>query len=118
MRFDAGTIVVIVAVLLFYLRLIVLQWGKSKRLRDLATIQPKTKVNKAKGTAGSASLRRPTSEDVMRFHFRNISLTILAMLLMVTGVVMNFNIDFLLSVRQFWWIPMTLGLILFGYEIR
>jgi hypothetical protein len=118
MRFDAGTIVVIVAVLIFYLRLMVLQWGKSKRLRDLATIQPKAKANKAKAGGGAGSARRPTTADVMRFRFRNVYLTAFAILLMVAGVVMNFNVAFLLSVRQFWWIPMTLGLILFGYEIR
>jgi hypothetical protein len=118
MRFDAGTIVVIVAVLLFYLRLIVLQWGKSKRLRDLATIQPKARANKAKAGGTGTSSRRPTSADVMRFRFKNVYLVVLAILLMVAGVVMNFNFVLLLDFRQFWWIPMTLGIVLFGYEIR
>ena len=118
MRFDAGTIVVIVAVLLFYLRLIVLQWGKSRRLRDLATIQPKAKTNKSKTGGSAPSTRRPTSADVMRFRFRNVYLTVLAILLMVAAVVMNVNVALLTSVRLFWWIPMTLGIALFGYMIH
>ena len=118
MRFDAGTIIVIVAVLLFYLRLILLQWGKSKRLQDLATIQPKAKANKTKPAASGPASRRPTTTDVMRFRFRNIYLTVLAILLMGIGVLMNVNPAFLDSVRQLWWIPMTLGIVLFGFMIR
>ncbi len=118
MRLDAGTIVVIVAVLLFYLRMIVLGWGKSRRLRDLATIQPKAKANKAKTAASGPASRRPTTADVMRFRFKNTYLTMLAILLMVIGLVMNFNWAFLEPVKAYWWIPMTLGIALFGYEIR
>jgi hypothetical protein len=118
MRFDVGMIVVIVAVLLFYLRLIVIQWGKSKRLRDLATIQPKAKANKAKPGAPGPSSRRNATADVMRFHFRNVYLTALAVLLMVIGVVMVSNLPVLESLRIYWWIPMVIGIALFGYEIR
>jgi hypothetical protein len=118
MRFDAGTIVVIVAVLLFYLRLIVLQWGKSRRLRDLATIQPKNKANKARSGASSASLRRPTTADVMRFRFKNVYLTVFAILLMLVAVFFNVTPIFLESIRQLWWIPMTLGIALLGFMLR
>ena len=118
MQFDAGTIVVIVVVLLFYLRLILLQWGKSKRLRDLETIQPKSKASKPKSTATSESLRRPTTADVMRFRFKNVYLTILAILLMVAGVVLNVSPGFMASARGLWWIPMALGIALFGFMIR
>jgi hypothetical protein len=37
---------------------------------------------------------------------------------MVAAVVMNVNVAFLTSVRLFWWIPMTLGIALFGYMIH
>ncbi len=118
MRFDAGTIVVIVAVLLFYLRLIVLQWGKSKRLRDLETIRPKAEKGKARATASGAASRRPTTTDVMRFRVRNVYLTIVAILLMLIGVLLNINLPLTVSIQQYWWIPMTLGIALLGYLIR
>ena len=118
MQFTFGMVVVIVAVLLFYLRLIILQWGKSRRLRDLATIQPKAKAKNSKASGPNSASRRPTSAEVMRFRFKNVYLTLLAILLMSAGVLMNVNTAFLDSVRQLWWVPMTLGIALFGFEIR
>jgi hypothetical protein len=111
MKLDFGTIVVVVVVLLFYLRLILLQWGKSRRLRDLQTILPKSK----KGQPVSA---RPSSAEVMRFRFGNIYLTLLGVFLMIAGALMVAVPGLDAQIRLWWWLPTALGVILFGYMIR
>jgi hypothetical protein len=111
MKFDFGTIVVIVVVLLFYLRLILLQWGKSRRLRDLQTILPKSKK-------GQPAAVRPSTAEVMRFRFGNIYLTVLAIVLMVAGALMVAIPSLDPQIRQLWWLPVSLGVVLFGFMIR
>ena len=111
MNLDFGTIVVVVVVLLFYLRLMLLQWGKSKRLRDLQTILPKSKK-------GQPAASRPSTAEVMRFRFGNIYLTLLGIALMIAGALMAAIPGLAVPVRQLWWIPTSLGVILFGFMIR
>ena len=111
MKFDLGTILVVVAVLIFYLRLILLQWGKSRRLRDLQTIQPKTKK-------GVVAAPRTPAADVMRFRFGNIYFVMLAIALMIGGAVMVGIPSIPVAVRSFWWLPTTIGIVLFGFMIH
>lgn len=111
MKLDFGTIVVVVVVLLFYLRLILLQWGKSRRLRDLQTILPKSKK-------GQPVAERPSTAQVMRFRFGNIYLAVLGILLMIAGALMVAIPGMDVQIRQWWWLPTALGVILFGFMIR
>jgi len=111
MKFDFGTIVVVVVVLLFYLRLILLQRAKSKRLRDLETIIPKPKKAQPVNTRASAA-------EVMRFRFANLSLSILAIVLMVAGALLVAFTGLDPQLRAWWWVPVSAGVILFGFMIR
>lgn len=111
MRFDTGTIIVIVAILLFYLRLIALQWGKSKRLRE-ASSAPAPRGKKAAGAPP-----RPSVEGSF-IRFSNPYLVGLAVLVMLAGVFMNVNPGFGDTVRNLWWIPVVAGLGLFTFLIR
>lgn len=114
---DYGTIIVVGAVLLFYLRLITLQWGKAKRAKE-SRIPVPTAVKKRKGQNAAAQPEPEPAQSWMSFRFVNGYLVILSLLLMVLGVVLNAYTALPPTLRGFWWIPVTVGIALFGFMIR
>lgn len=109
---EYGTILVIAAVLLFYLRLILLQWGKARRVREEALLTRAVR----KGKQGKST--PPEAQRTPALRFENVYLVVLAMILMVMGLVMNFSRGLSPEMRAFWWIPSVAGILLFGLSIR
>lgn len=99
MKLDTGTYIVIGMVLLFYLRLIVIQWGKAKRFN-----QAKTK-GKTSDYGG------------LKFRF-NWLLVGIGIALLILGVLMNATGWFGAWFTNNWWIFTATGIFIFGMGIR
>jgi len=95
-------IVVIGMVLLFYLRLIIIQWGKADR------------YNRAKKKGKRSETQNYTS---LKFNF-NWLLIGIGSALIIFGVVMKTTGNFGLWLEQNWWIFTSTGIFVFGMGIR
>ncbi len=115
MKFDTGTIIAIVASLIFYLRLIVVQRQKVKRMRTVKS-QAQTLKGKEK-SAAKTQARRPIDQQL---GFEIVSWWMIAVsILMVLSGALIYAVDwFGPGVRPLWWIPFTVGIILLGFSVR
>ena len=114
MDLNFGTIFTMVVVTLFYLRLITLQWGKARRLRaanEAARAAMKTSKGKVSNPPSSNSM-------LLGVHFTNKYLVALAIVLMLLGAAMAAFPQLGAAVRDLWWIPLNLGIILFAFLIK
>ena len=115
MKIDLGMGVVIAAVLLFYLRLILLQWGKAKQLKAQAFAVKGRKGSKDAREAAAKPQPRPLWLGV---SFSNGYLTVLGIVFFVLGAFVNLSPLISTEVRAFWWLPILAGLVLFTVLIR
>lgn len=114
MDLSFGTIFTIVVVTLFYLRLIVLQWGKARRLRA-ANEASRAAVKTGKGKKPAPPIN---SSMMMGVHFTNKYLVALAIVLMLLGAAMAAVPQLSTAVRDLWWIPLNIGIGLFAFLIK
>jgi len=103
---DFGTIITVVFVLLFYLRLILMQWGKAKRAK-LAY-----EASKAKG-------KTPQNSTIqLGVHFSNKYLLVLGIALIVFGAVLAALPSASPTLKSLWWVPLNLGVLIFIGIVR
>jgi len=109
-KLDTGTIVVIIVMVIFYLRLMQLRGRKRKLARKEAA---NTKPKKDKGTEKNQPGRNEPSIQVTSWW-----LVALGALLMCVGLAMN-NSSLIPSLySQYWWIVMSLGVFTFVFCFR
>jgi hypothetical protein len=112
MQFSYGTIIALAAGLFFYLRLILLQRQKVKLLQARqASGQKRDKTGKRK-TAGT-----PT-KTIPQLQFSSIYLLGAGILLIILGAVISAPNWFSPTVRDYWWIPVTIGILCMTFSIR
>lgn len=99
MNWDTGTWIVVGMVLLFYLRLIVIQWGKASRFNRNPL------KNKAR------------DHQTLYFKFNRVWLGVGAGLL-VLGVLIKATPGFGGWLENYWWVFAALGIFIFGAGIR
>jgi hypothetical protein len=102
MKLDTGTIIVIGMVLLFYLRLIVIQWGKADR------------YNRAKKDDKKST---PQNYASLKFNFNWLLIGIGAALIILASIMKGTGI-FGQWLEQNWWIFASTGVFVFGMGIR
>ena len=102
MKLDTGMIIVIGMVLLFYLRLIIIQWGKADR------------YNRAKNKGKKSP---PQNYASLKFKFNWLLIGIGAGLI-ILGTVMKGTGIFGLWLEQNWWIFVSTGIFVFGMGVR
>jgi len=114
MRLDTGTAVVIAAVLVFYLRLIILQRQRAKQLR-LAQAQP----------AGGKKKKRAAQEAQPSRHYSIVSprtsdrvVAGVGVLAILAGVLLNLGVIPLPGLQALWWLPMAVGIVAFSWLFR
>jgi small-conductance mechanosensitive channel len=114
LNLDTGTIVVVAVILIFYLRLMVIQWGKAKHNRA-ATERDVSK--RAKKNSKKAKDR--AREDYRKLAFRtNPTLIIIGGLVLILGILSratNWMPDFL---ETGWWVSTSIGIIIFGLGFK
>ena len=123
MKFSTGLIVVIVAIVFFYLRVAILRGQKKRYLREYAL--KRRKVNgRSKGAALPAS--QPGSPP---FGVTSWVLVVLAILVIIAGVVMYNNMSIfgmnlvgsqalIEQYSQFWYFPVAAGIVLLAFCIK
>jgi ABC-type Fe3+ transport system permease subunit len=104
MRFDIGSIIAIVAALIFYLRLIILQ-----RQRSL------TQRAKPSGDHQENGRNANNSAQIIRWNWVLVGLGIL---LIGIGAVFSVSTWPGIVVHSLWWIPVTGGILLMTLSIR
>lgn len=111
MKLDPGLIVVIAAVLIFYLRLIILQ-----RQRVKVVNQPQSTPGSKKGKKAPP----PAPPDYSIFSRKPIDRIIagLGLVGIIIGVLMNRSIGFTWPVTTYWWIPVALGILVFSFGLK
>jgi len=112
MNIDTGMAVVIVAVLIFYLRLIIIQRERVKKVaRTLESGGKTTKKGKAQ------------PDEYPRFSIlsRNSRYWIIAglgILAILFGALLNGNILPIAGLHAYWWIPTALGILAFSWAFK
>jgi len=120
MKFTPGLIVVIVAIVIFYLRIAMLRGQKKRYVREFAL-----KRRKVHGRSKGAALpsAAPGSPP---FSVSSWWLVALALLLMLVGIVVYNNMAifginlvkdpaFVKQYAQYWYIPVALGVVVFAF---
>ena len=113
MNIDIGLAVVIVAALIFYLRLIIIQRERVRRMARTIDIGGK-KSNKSKeqpaGTYPRFSILSRNSRDWV--------IAGLGALAILAGVLLNANILPMPGLQPYWWIPTALGILVFSWAFK
>ena len=99
MNLEPGMMIVISMILLFYLRLTVMQWGKASQLNR----------NRTKNGVSDPEILK------LKFNWIFISTGIIIILL---GVILNATPVLPDQIGTYWWILVSLGIFLFGMGIR
>ena len=111
MRIDPGLVVIIVAVLAFYLRMIILQRQRAKQ----AAYQPPP--------AGKKGAKRPTPSPVQAYSIISTSKRdwIIAgsgILLILLGILLNLKVIPLPLAQNYWWLPVAVGIVAFSWGFK
>ena len=113
MNIDTGLAVVIIAVLVFYLRLIIIQRQRAKRVNQ-AKITSQSQKKKGKGQTVAP---QPDYSIVSKKNLdRGIAFS--GVLLMVLGVLLYTKIIPLPSIQPYWWVPTAAGIVLFSWAFK
>lgn len=115
MNLDTGSAVVIFAVLVFYLKLIILQRERVKRLRAADAAQVKAK-KKRKTTENIPPAS--TRYSVLSPNRRDLVIAGIGLLAIVVGVLLNLKIIPGEVPQAYWWIPTALGIVAFSWGFR
>jgi hypothetical protein len=116
MKLDTGVVVTIAAILLFYLRLMALQWGKAKRYRAYQNrIAQEDKNGGKKGKKKSSVVREAPK---MSFEVANWYLVAAGVVAIIVGVLFNWVPGLDANVRSFWWAPLCIGVGFFTFSFR
>jgi len=110
MNIDTGLAVVIVAVLVFYLRLIILQRERAKRLAQT----PKTTAKGGKNQPRTSA----TMYSILSQSLRDRVIAGVGLLAILAGVLLNGKIIPISAVQPYWWIPTAIGIIAFSWAFK
>ncbi len=111
MRIDIGRAVVIVAVLIFYLRLIVLQRERSKQLKHAAELDKSGKPKKKPAQHliyYSIISQKPLDRLISG----------LGVVLIVAGIFFYVWVPGIDGLQPYWWIPTTIGILAFSWGFK
>src|SRR5574341_26920 len=113
MNIDPGLAVVILAVLIFYLRLIIIQRQRLKQISQAPVATGKTQ-KKAKN---------PLPKSLPRYSILSQSrgdqaIGLAGMVLILLGVVLNAKLITWLASDPYWWILTAIGIIAFSWAFK
>lgn len=113
MKLDPGLIIVIIAVLVFYLRLIIIQRERVRRARVQAISAQKKKGKKAADTPMPTMRFAILSHDKRDWIIAGIgaALIILGILIYTATIPLDWA-------RSLWWLPTALGIVAFSWGFK
>lgn len=109
MKFDYGTVIAVAAALIFYLRLIIVQRQKVKKVAGEKDSMPKKNR--------SASSKAP-SHSLPMLTFRSPILLGVGIAVVLLGAGMAAAGGISEQAASLWWIPVTAGILLMSYAIQ
>lgn len=112
MQIETGLAVVIVAVLIFYLRLIVLQRERARRLRVVASVPDKRGKGKNRQNA------EPPKYGILSPKPLDRAIGIAGAAGVVLGVLMYAGVFRTPAVESYWWIPTSAGIVAFSWMFK
>jgi hypothetical protein len=111
MRIDPGLVVIIVAVLVFYLRLIILQRERAKR----AAYQPDPAGKKK----GKPPKKMPAPQySIVSKDKRDWIVAGSGILLIFIGVLLNLKAIPIPLAQNYWWLPVAIGILAFSWGFK
>jgi hypothetical protein len=113
MNIDTGLAVVIIAVLVFYLRLIVIQRQRAKRV---AQAKKASQTEKKKGKKQAAT-PQPGYSIISKSNLDR-AIAITGVFLIVLGVLLYTQIIPITSIQAYWWIPTSAGIVAFSWAFK
>jgi hypothetical protein len=114
MNIDTGLAVVIVAVLVFYLRLIMLQRERAKRLAQVPVQKKKQTKNKKSATQPDLKQRY----SILSPRRSDLAIAGLGILAILAGILLNTSLLRLPSLQPYWWLPTAAGIVAFSWAFR
>ena len=108
MNIDPGLAIVIVAVLIFYLRLIVLQRQRAKQL------SPKPAAGSQK-KGKSQPIAAPVRYTIISQNQRNRVIGVTGAIAILVGILLNLGMLPFPLAQTYWWAPTALGIIAFSW---
>jgi hypothetical protein len=115
MRIDPGLVVIIVAVLAFYLRLIILQRERAKH----AAYQPKPAGKKQGKRPTKAPPKMPAPQySIISKDKRDWIIAGSGILLILLGVLLNLRLIPLPLAQTYWWLPVAIGILAFSWGFK
>jgi hypothetical protein len=111
MQIDTSLAIIIVAVLIFYLRLIVLQRERAKRVKQqaLTSRQSKAKDPKKTSALGYSILSQNKHDWVIAG---------IGIALIIIGILLNVKIIPVSLAQTYWWLPVAIGIIAFSWGFK
>jgi hypothetical protein len=111
MNIDTGLVVVIAAVLLFYLRLILIQRERARR----AAPKP--------GSSQSKKGQPPEKPFVARYSIlspdrRDLVIAAAGLILILAGLLANIKVIPFGLAQAYWWIPVAAGIVAFSWGFK
>ena len=113
MNIDTGLAIVIVAVLVFYLRLIIIQRERAKRLARSIPTGGKTK-GKAKEPPGVP----PERYSILSHSRRDRLIGGAGALFILAGLLLNMKLLPFPAAQPFLWIPTAIGIVAFSWAFK
>jgi len=113
MNIDTGLAVVIIAVLVFYLRLIVIQRQRAKRVGQA---KKASQTEKKKGKK-QATTPQPGYSIISKSNLDR-AIAVSGVFLIVLGVLLYMQIIPIPSIQAYWWIPTAAGIVAFSWAFK
>ena len=113
MNIDPGLAVIIVAVLIFYLRLIIIQRERIRRARLQNITAAKNARKKNKNAQPPAVRYAILSQNKADWIIAGSGA-----LLIVLGILLNLKVLPLAWAQSFWWLPVALGIVAFSWGFK
>ncbi len=108
---EPGLLVVVGSLVIFYLRLMQLR-GRKRKLEHKAAVARMNEANRKRGNVSKAPARNPNKPP---YAVSNWFLVTIAAILMLLGVAIRSSMNFLPVLETYWWVPTTLGVLLFTF---
>ena len=113
MNIDTGTAAVIIAVLIFYLRLIILQRESARQAR-----QPAPKTTKKSRKAGNPAAPKAAGISILSKSRIDLAIAGAGLLAALVGMLAYAKIIQMPALQTYWWLPTSLGILAFGTAFK
>ena len=113
MNLDPGLAVVILAALIFYLRLIIIQRERVRRIS-----QAPVATGKAKKKANNPPPKTLPRYSILSQNRRDRAIGLAGVVAILVGVVLNAQLIPWLAAQPYWWILTAAGIIAFSWAFK